>query len=142
MTDSDLVGGDEQSLAPVDANGRFEAGLSAGAIDAGKGQTVKFAVKAEDEAGNVSPISNVAAVVIVEESGTSGLSGGEIAGIVIGSVLGAFLLVVTLYFVVTKVGCCGGDDDDDNYDFAAGGGVGNARRRSSAMEMTDVKTED
>ena len=62
ITDSDVSGGDEQSLATIDASVRFEVSLSAKAINADKGDAVKFAVKAEDEAENVSPISNVVKV--------------------------------------------------------------------------------
>ena len=157
VTDGDLSGGDEQSLATIDANVRFEVALSANAIGAaGEGEAVKFAVKAEDEAGNASPISNVVKV-LVEADRNNGLSGGDIAGIVIGSILGVFLLMVTVYFVATKIGCCGGgaDDDEDSYDFADGGAVGgnarrtsirstsrrSSRRRPSALEMTDYKAE-
>ena len=152
VTDGDLSGGDEQSLATIDANVRFEVAISAKAIGAGKGDDVKFAVKAEDEAGNLSPISNVVKV-IVEADRNNGLSGGDIAGIVIGSILGVFLLMVTVYFVATKIGCCG-DGDEDSYDFADGVTGGNARRtsirstsrrssrrRPSALEMTDFKNE-
>ena len=99
VTDSDLSDS-KQSLATVDANVRFEVSVSAKAIGADKGNEVKFAVKAQDESGNLSPISNVVKVVV--EADRNGLSGGDIAGIVIGSILGVFLLVVTIYFVATK----------------------------------------
>ena len=56
---------------------------------------------------------------VLVEADRNGLSGGDIAGIVIGSILGVFLLVVTVYFVATKIGCCG-VDDEDSYDFADG----------------------
>ena len=90
---------------------------------------------------------------VLVEADRNGLSGGDIAGIVIGSILGVFLLMATVYFVATKIGCCG-VDDEDSYDFADGGAVGNARRtsirstsrrssrrRQSALEMTDFKNE-
>ena len=145
--DGDLTS--EQSLATVNASLRFEVTVSAEAIGAGKGDTVRLAVKAEDEAGNLSPISNAVRVVVEADGGSrSGLSGGDIAGIVIGSVLGVFLLMVTVYFVATKVGCCGGGGDgEDSYDFAHGGNArrtsirSTTRRRESAMEMADYKNE-
>ena len=142
VVDGDLTS--EQSLATVNASLSFEVTISAEAIGAGKGDTVRLAVKAEDEAGNLSPISNAVRVVV---EGRSGLSGGDIAGIVIGSVLGVFLLMVTVYFVATKVGCCGGGDGEDSYDFAHGGNArrtsirSTTRRRESAMEMADYKNE-
>ena len=145
VEDGDLTS--EQSLATVNASLRFEVTISAEAIGAGKGDTVRLAVKAEDEAGNLSPISNAVRVVVEADGSRSGLSGGDIAGIVIGSVLGVFLLMVTVYFVATKIGCCGGGDGEDSYDFAHGGNArrtsirSTTRRRESAMEMADYKNE-
>ena len=146
VVDGDLTS--EQSLATVNASLGFEVTVRAEAIGAGKGDTVRLAVKAEDEAGNLSPISNAVRVVVEADGGSrSGLSGGDIAGIVIGSVLGVFLLMVTVYFVATKVGCCGGGDGEDSYDFAHGGNArrtsirSTTRRRESAMEMADYKNE-
>jgi hypothetical protein len=59
--------------------------------------TVFFAVKAIDKVNNTSPISNIAS--LLQESG---LSGGAIAGIVIGTLLAIFLVVVAAYLVIQR----------------------------------------
>ena len=58
-----------------------------------------FSIKAYDEVGQFSDLSNNATLYI---EGT-GLSGGAVAGIVIGSMFGGFVLVLGGYFLWKKM---------------------------------------
>ncbi len=141
----------DELLSPAEANAGVSFSLSVSDLKgADKGQTVHFAMVARDEANNTSPISNVARVVIVQHS--EGLRGGDIAGIIIGSVLAIFLLMVTIYFLATKSGCCCASEDDSSYDLGDAATVSEMRRKDSAAssrsrrdsgaEMKDVTIED
>jgi hypothetical protein len=83
------------------------------------GLIVNFAMRAVDEAGNNGTVSNVVNAYLevfepapgttttttTTEPPSNGLSGGEIAGIVIGSVLGVFIIVALVYFIGIKKNC-------------------------------------
>jgi hypothetical protein len=157
LNNSEVLADDDDTsvnLDPVEANMHFSVRLSVRELKTEEGQYVKFAMKAIDAANNTSPISNVARVLLIADE--TGLNGGEIAGIVIGSVLAVFLLIVTIYFIATKTSCCGGggggggSGGDNSYeldhDFTEDdrrksvGSDGSSRR--SSMEMKGVKTQD
>ena len=96
---------DGYNMTPVAAHERKEIRLTYD--DSMTGDILFVAVKGVDEAGLAGPLSNVPFVYLDKYAGTQtppskGLSGGEIAGIVIGAVLGAFLIVAAVYFVVIK----------------------------------------
>ena len=66
-------------------------------------QIYYLAMKAVDKSDNISPLSNIAQVFRRTPDEDSGLSGGAIAGIVIGSALGAFLFVMLGYFAYKRM---------------------------------------
>ena len=120
------------SLDPINATDAVSLELGVNYISgARKGDYVTFAIRAIDGANNTAAISNLARVLIVADD--TSLTGGEIAGIVIGSILAAFVLLATVYFVVTRTACIGGDGED-SYDL----GQSPSTSRRGSMEMKNI----
>ena len=91
-----------ESLIPVESGNKVVIEVAPDVFESDKVYFV--AMKATDINDNVAKISNVAQFVkVTPPPEDSGLSGGAIAGIVVGSMAGSFLLVMAGYFVYKKV---------------------------------------
>ena len=90
----------EGTLDPVEGGMNVSIHLKAELFDYDK--VYYIAMKAYDEKNVQSPLSNIVRVEI--ESDDSGLSGGAIAGIVIGSIFGGIVLVLGAYALWRKFG--------------------------------------
>ena len=96
--DSSLINNNEiisGSLDPIEPGMEFEVQINKSIF--GEDQTYYFGVKAFDKIKQFGELSNNATLFI--ESEDTGLTGGALAGIVIGSVLGGFLLVLGGYML-------------------------------------------
>ena len=92
INDNDLISG---SLEPIEPLTIFEIQLNKSLFV--EDLTYYFGVKAYDKINQFGELSNNATLYI--ESEDTGLSGGALAGIVIGSVIGGFLLVLGGYML-------------------------------------------
>ena len=92
VNEANLIDG---TLEPVDPGTVVEVQLNETVFE--KGITYYFGIKAFDKIDQVSQLSNNATLYIEIED--SGLSGGAMAGIVIGSMFGGFVLVLGGYFL-------------------------------------------
>ena len=92
INNNDIISG---SLDPIEPGMEFEVQLNKSIFV--EDLTYYFGVKAFDKIKQFGELSNNATLFI--ESEDTGLSGGALAGIVIGSVLGGFLLVLGGYML-------------------------------------------
>ncbi len=97
LDEADIVDG---SLEPLEAGSPMNFTLSKGMFEIDKNYFM--AIMAYDEKNQTSRVSNVARFRQVTPPEADGLTGGAIAGIVIGCLLAAFLVVVVGYFIVKR----------------------------------------
>ena len=96
INENDLISG---SLDPIEPGVVFEVQLNKSIF--AEDLTYYFGVKAYDKINQYGDLSNNATLLIASED--TGLSGGALAGIVIGSVLGGFFLVIGGYMLYRKM---------------------------------------